>query len=274
MGRARSVTASWPTAHTGSTARIEAADTRTCRRSIAGSSSATACSRRSVPRRPPTELAEHLSRLRRSPKPRHRPPRLAGDGRRGRDRGPPRCRRPRRRGRRRVHPGHRQPRVDRRSRAAAGGAPDAHDRDPGLARPTHAGGPPRTRPAPRRQRRPPRPGEPAGRPQDQPRGLRLGDSRLAVPARTTRFLTRRRCPRRQRKPSWSGRGTRADGGGRRRARHARSFPEPRVVDPRLGGSAGLAPVEARSHRRSAGATSVPVLERRRDLPVTGSTAGR
>ena len=243
----------------------------TCRRSIAGSSSATACSRRSAraaagrrssrstsrdcgaPRKASTSSSEARSRrtieagiaaL------------LEAEGLGGA-------------GRRRVDPDHGQPRLDRRSRAAARGAPGADGRDPGVAGAADAGGPPRARAAPRRQRGPPRPGEPAGGAQDdEPGGLRVRAARGSSRRRGRRALPHHRRPplrgdQRQHLPG------RADAA--RSWRHpgstARSCPgTTRSWILGWAGAAGLAPVEgslspARPRRRRRG---VPVLERRRD----------
>ena len=133
----------------------------------------------------PTELDDHLERLRRSAAGLDiaLAPSLEADVR-GRDRGAARHRWPRRRGGRRVRAHHRQPRARDGPRAAPTGATQADDRDPGLAGGAAARGPPRAGPSPRGERRPPRPGESTGRPQDdQPRRLCLRAPRGAASRR-------------------------------------------------------------------------------------------
>ena len=154
----------------------------------------------------PTELDEHLERLRRSADgPRHRAARparkrdiaagiaalLAAEGLDGP-------------GRRRVDPDHREPRRDHGARPAAA----ASTSPPTIviqAWPVAAAarGPPRARAPPRRERRPARSREPAGRAQDdEPRRLRLRAprgpprrrGRRAVPDRSTATSPRRRAP--------------------------------------------------------------------------------
>ena len=127
---------------------------RTCPRSIAASSSATACSRRSgrAPAGRPSCRSTSPGCGARRPGSRSRLPddvesRLAA----GID-GAARGRGPRRAGRRREHPDHRLARrLLRPGPAAARRAPGADDRHPGLARAADPGGPPRARPPPRRE---------------------------------------------------------------------------------------------------------------------------
>ena len=171
---------------------------RICRSSTAASSSATGSSRpcgRAAGE--PTELAEHVTRLRgsasglgialpadRRPSDRHRPRRPAGG------RGPRRARR------RRVGPHHGLARpVPRPGPPSARRGRGGHDRHPGLAGGAAAGRPPRARPASRRLRGAPRPRQPArGAQDDLARRLRLRAARGPTRRRRRRPVPHHRRP--------------------------------------------------------------------------------
>ncbi len=183
----------------GSTAASCRPTARTCRCSIAASSSATGSSRRCASAAAdPTELAEHIARLRRSAAgldialpadidaalATGIADLLAADG-------------PRRAGRRRLGPDHG---LARRRSAAAACCRPTRSSTPTIAIQAWpvvaaAGRPPRARPPPRRLGGPARPGQPAGDAQDHvARRLRLRPARGAPRRRRRRAVPDHRRP--------------------------------------------------------------------------------